>query len=96
MKTSDSLFKVCRFKSSELDEKAGPAVAKLKQMDDVSCCDFDFFLILDTFKILLTVQFIDIKIKTSCTAWRKNYPFPSPTGKDVSFFAKFTSRDMLF
>lgn len=58
-------------------------------MDDVSCCDFDFFLILDTFKIFLTVQFIDIKIKTSCTVWTKNYPFPSPTGKDVSFFAKF-------
>lgn len=96
MKTSDSLFSVCCFKSSELDEKAGPAVAKLKQMDDVSCCDFDFFLILDTFKILLTVQFIDIKIKTSCTVWTKNYPFPSPTGKDVSFFTKFTSRDMLF
>lgn len=24
------------------------------------------------------------KIKTSCTVWTKNYPFPSPTGKDVS------------
>lgn len=96
MKTSDSLFDVCCFKSSELDEKAGPAVAKLKQMDDVSCCDFDFFLILDTFKILLTVQFIDIKIKTSCTVWTKTIRFLRQLVKMLASLQNFTSRDMLF
>lgn len=96
MKTSDSLFSVCCFKSSELDEKAGPAVAKLKQMDDVSCCDFDFFLILDTFKTLLTVQFIDIKLKPLAQCGQKTIRFLRQLVKMLASLQNFTSRDMLF
>lgn len=55
MKMSDFFFSVCCFKSSEFDEKVGFVVVKLKQMDDVLCCDFDFFLIFDMFKIFFIV-----------------------------------------